>query len=351
MGVTPTASGRLFRAHRRARDVGRARLGRAVGVHARRPGRHVEPVRDPPPPASPTRTAAGPLTPARAASTRYCDPGNMVRHHHLGSAFYRKNVTLPPAMVPAHGSRLFVVFEGVSRALRCWVDGAPLAGGTWKTGQNSAHEFELTQHVLGRQFLLAVEVTNKANCASPGPVTRHPPTSPTQRSSRSSRSSRCPCGADTLGDCLGGKMNNLQMGGLWGSVRLELRPAAFLEHVFVQPIFDRSLQGAARYRSVTLNVSATLRGGSGGAAPHLALEVERWNSSAAVQLSRPPLAQSYEYSGARDGDTISGLVTVHSPDLWHPDATALYVATVRLVTGVDTTEAASDVVVTRFGIK
>ena len=126
-------------------------------------------------------------------------------------------------------------------------------------------------------------------------------------------------------------MNNLQMGGLWGSVRLELRPAAFLEHVFVQPIFDRSLQGAARYRSVTLNVSATLRGGSGGATPHLAVEVERWNSSAAVQLSR----EFQRYGGARDGDTISGLVTVHSPALWHPDATALYTATVRLVTGVE----------------
>ena len=263
----------------------------------------------------------------------------MVRHHHLGSAFYRKNVTLPPAMVPAHGSRLFVVFEGVSRALRCWVDGAPLAGGAWKTGQNSAHEFELTQHVPGRQFLLAVQVTNKANCASPFFPHHHPPNAP--------HAAHAGLWADTLGDCLDGKMNNLQMGGLWGSVRLELRPAAFLEHVFVQPIFDRSLQGAARYRSVTLNVSATLRGGSGGATPHLAVEVERWNSSAAVQLSRPPQL----YGGARDGDTISGLVTVHSPALWHPDATALYTATVRLVTGVEAAEAASDVVVTRFGIR
>ena len=81
-------------------------------------------------------------------------------------------------------------------------------------------------------------------------------------------------------------------------------------------------------------------------APHLAVEVERWNSSAAVQLSRPPPPPS-----ARDGDTISGLITVHSPALWHPDATALYTATVRLVTGVEAAKAASDVVVTRFGIK
>ena len=58
-----------------------------------------------------------------------------------------------------------------------------------------------------------------------------------------------------------------------------------------------------------------------------------------------------EKGNTANGDTISGLVTVHSPELWHPDATALYTATVRLVTGVEAAEAASDVVVTRFGIK
>jgi hypothetical protein len=48
-----------------------------------------------------------------------------------------------------------------------WVDGVAMAGdgdSDWKTGQNSAHEFDITERVEpGHPFLLAVAVTNKAN--------------------------------------------------------------------------------------------------------------------------------------------------------------------------------------------
>eukprot|EP01052_Picozoa_sp_SAG31_P026491 SAG31_NODE_2403_length_5765_cov_2.260148_2_plen_154_part_00 len=79
----------------------------------------------------------------------YCDPGNSVKHHHLGTGLYRKNVSITDEIFSANNSRVFVVLAGVMRAARMWVDGAVVDGGAWRTGQNSAHEFEITEQVVG----------------------------------------------------------------------------------------------------------------------------------------------------------------------------------------------------------
>ena len=49
----------------------------------------------------------------------YCDGGNSVKHHHYGAAIYRLQLPSNASSPPMHPhQRLFVVFDGVMRAVR-----------------------------------------------------------------------------------------------------------------------------------------------------------------------------------------------------------------------------------------
>eukprot|EP01052_Picozoa_sp_SAG31_P026492 SAG31_NODE_2403_length_5765_cov_2.260148_3_plen_1114_part_00 len=159
----------------------------------------------------------------------------------------------------------------------------------------------------------------------------------------------------SLGDCLDGKANNLEMGGLWGGVTLEARPSLWLDEVFVKPIFDSNLPIPTRYSIVQLNVSAAVRGSvmPTSSSSEFMVQIRRWKDSSHREIHAADhrilaTSRSVQVPVGTAGDKLVWtLVTLQSPRLWCPDATALYTATTTLSLG----GADADVVATRFAIK
>ena len=183
-------------------------------------------------------------------------------------------------------------------------------GGAEKVGQNSAHEFDVTDLLRAgagaAPTVLAVRVHNVMNW--------------------------------TLGDCLDGKMNDLQMGGLIGSVRLETRAASWLDEVYVRPDFSAT---SGSYERVTVLASAVVRGADLPPGAALRLGVDGSTEAAAPKWA---LVRTAERVSA--GSTVNVSVVLDAPKLWSPSSPALHVATLSLGSG-----SGSDAIKVRFGIR
>ncbi len=208
----------------------------------------------------------------------YGKDGDKLWHNYEGKAWYKRQVRLPKA---APGQRLFLCVGGVHRSAEVWVNGVCLGQ---HIGYLSPFEFELTP---------AVAVNDTATIALCVDGKQH---------------------WDT--DCLTGCVDLIDemftpWGGIWGQVRLELRPAAWLEELAVRTAIapTPSCKVAARAAGQKDGMQARLEVRSKGG-------VKFRSTANPVDLDDGPLVVGTEMPGAR---------------FWSPEAPNLYVAKVELL--------------------
>ncbi|MCL5099452.1 MAG: hypothetical protein M1608_18340 [Candidatus Omnitrophica bacterium] len=204
-----------------------------------------------------------------------------LRHHFEGKAWYKRQFLLPAS---AAGRRIFLCVGGVHRSAEVWVNNHYLGG---HIGYLSPFEFELTPYVsVEKPATIALCVDCKQQWEK---------------------------------DCLTGCFDIIDAmftpwGGIWGHVKIEARPDAWLENVFVQPrISPAGCRVTARIAGAR-NQADTVR---------LEVRSEEGRLVAAVKHALPDST----------GSELEIETELPEARLWSPDSPYLYSARLALLKG------------------
>ena len=250
-----------------------------------------------------------------------------------GLAWYRRNISLPPAADAGGGQLLFLRVGGVHRQVTAYANGVYLGH---HVGYLHELEWDVTAAVAaaaaggGSSLAVVLAVDSFHN------MTIDPLIGPFDMGEIPSLNGRHPVGDGGLQEGLSGPW-----GGVWGHVALEWRRPTWLAEAFAQAT------------NATVVATAALHGAAPieGSGDQVQLEVFDCSTGQMVATSTAQLAHALDPATQR----LSVRAIIPDADLkhWSPSAPALYNATLTLLSPSvpGSLPAATDSLTVRFGVK